>query len=129
MATPQPDQAENLADGLEAGLTAATSVERTSLPRAVAPGLTVAALGVVFGDIGTSPLYAVRQSLIEFGQTTPQSILGVISLILWSLLLVVTVKYVFVIMRADNRGEGGLLALTALTLSRSQASAGWRRLI
>src|SRR4051794_8193412 len=82
----------------------------------MARGLTIAALGIVYGDIGTSPLYAVRQSLIEFGETSPRSILGVISLITWSLILVVTVKYVVVIMRADNRGEGGLLALTALTL-------------
>ena len=80
--------------------------------------LMIAALGVVYGDIGTSPLYAVRQSLIEFGETTERSILGVISLIVWSLLLVVTVKYVLVIMRADNHGEGGLLALTALTLRK-----------
>jgi KUP system potassium uptake protein len=83
----------------------------------------VAALGVVYGDIGTSPLYAVRQSLLEFGETTPQSILGVISLIVWSLILVVTVKYVIVIMRADNRGEGGLLALTALALRDAPAAA------
>src|SRR6516165_5177617 len=85
--------------------------------------LTIAALGVVYGDIGTSPLYAVRQSLIEFGETNERSILGVISLITWSLLLVVTVKYVFVIMRADNRGEGGLLALTALALRNARGSA------
>ncbi|HTV88256.1 MAG TPA: potassium transporter Kup [Stellaceae bacterium] len=84
--------------------------------------LTIAALGVVYGDIGTSPLYAVKQSLLEFGEVSRQSILGVISLITWSLILVVTVKYVVVIMRADNRGEGGLLALTALTLRNSVAS-------
>src|SRR5207247_9416594 len=77
----------------------------------------------VYGDIGTSPLYAVRQSLCEFGETTDRSILGVISLITWSLFLVVTVKYVFVIMRADNRGEGGLLALTALALRNTPALA------
>ncbi|HEX5320534.1 MAG TPA: potassium transporter Kup [Stellaceae bacterium] len=84
--------------------------------------LTVAALGVVYGDIGTSPLYAVRQSLVEFGEVTAGSVLGVISLILWSLILVVTVKYVLVIMRADNRGEGGLLALTALVLGKPARS-------
>src|SRR5262249_50945031 len=85
-----------------------------------AQSLLIAALGVVYGDIGTSPLYAVRQSLIEFGETTDVSILGVLSLIAWSLILVVTIKYVFVIMRADNRGEGGLLALTALALRTTQ---------
>jgi KUP system potassium uptake protein len=81
----------------------------------------VAALGVVYGDIGTSPLYAVRQSLIELGDSSERAILGVISLITWALILVVTVKYVFVIMRADNRGEGGLLALTALALRNTSA--------
>src|SRR5262245_46766759 len=84
--------------------------------------LLIAALGVVYGDIGTSPLYAVRQSLVEFGETTDASILGVLSLIAWSLILVVTIKYVFVIMRADNRGEGGLLALTALALRTTRRS-------
>jgi KUP system potassium uptake protein len=80
----------------------------------VSRGVVLAALGVVYGDIGTSPLYAMRQSLIAFGDTTRPSILGV----------VVTVKYVLFIMRADNRGEGGLLALTALTLRQS---TGWAR--
>jgi KUP system potassium uptake protein len=79
-------------------------------------GMTVAALGVVYGDIGTSPLYAVRQSLVDFGDLSEQAILGVLSLIAWALALIVTVKYVIVMMRADNRGEGGLLALTALVL-------------
>ena len=81
-----------------------------------AQNLTLAALGVVYGDIGTSPLYAVRQSLVNFGDLSEPAILGALSLIVWSLVLVVTVKYVLVIMRADNRGEGGLLALTALAL-------------
>src|SRR5689334_9631997 len=76
----------------------------------------LAALGVVYGDIGTSPLYAVRQSLLAFEDTSEGAILGALSLITWSLVLVVTVKYVIFIMRADNRGEGGLLALTALVL-------------
>ena len=90
--------------------------------------LTLAALGVVYGDIGTSPLYAVRQSMVEFADTSEPSILGTLSLIVWTLALVVTVKYVFVIMRADNRGEGGLLALTALVLrttNRNQRRHLW----
>ena len=78
--------------------------------------LVIGALGVVFGDIGTSPLYAMRQSLLAFGDSSDATVLGAISLIFWALILVVTIKYVVVIMRADNRGEGGLLALTALTL-------------
>src|SRR5438067_3516834 len=90
--------------------------------------LTLAALGIVYGDIGTSPLYAVRQSLVEFADTSEPSILGTLSLIVWTLALVVTVKYVVVIMRADNRGEGGLLALTALVLrttNRNQRRHLW----
>jgi KUP system potassium uptake protein len=78
--------------------------------------LMLAALGVVYGDIGTSPLYAVRQSLVDFGDLSERAIFGTLSLIVWSLVMVVTVKYVAVIMRADNRGEGGLLSLTALVL-------------
>src|SRR5215813_4330319 len=86
-------------------------------PRAsTVSNLTIAALGVVYGDIGTSPLYAVRQSLVDFGDLSEPAVLGALSLIVWALVLVVTVKYVLVIMRADNRGEGGLLALTALVL-------------
>jgi KUP system potassium uptake protein len=87
--------------------------------------LTIAALGVVYGDIGTSPLYAVRQSLVDFGHVSHAAVFGALSLIVWSLVLIVTVKYVAVIMRADNRGEGGLLALTALVLRT--ADRGQRR--
>jgi KUP system potassium uptake protein len=90
--------------------------------------LLLLALGVVYGDIGTSPLYALRQSLNEYGAVNEAAVLGVLSLITWALMLVVTVKYVLVIMRADNRGEGGLLALTALALRavpRSGRRHGW----
>src|SRR6201993_211608 len=104
-------------------MTVETSPRREAADFGMGRALTVAALGVVYGDIGTSPLYAVRQSLVEFGETSERSVLGVISLITWSLLLVVTVKYVSVMMRADNAGEGGLLALTALTLRRTRAAA------
>jgi KUP system potassium uptake protein len=107
-------------------VTAELSTHPGALERDTPRTLMIAALGVVYGDIGTSPLYAVRQSLIEFGETSHRSILGVISLIIWSLILVVTVKYVLVIMRADNGGEGGLLALTALTL-RNMAGSARRR--
>jgi KUP system potassium uptake protein len=104
-------------------MTVETSPRREAADFGLGRTLTIAALGVVYGDIGTSPLYAVRQSLVEFGETNERSVLGVISLITWSLLLVVTVKYVSVMMRADNAGEGGLLALTALTLRRTRAAA------
>ena len=76
----------------------------------------LAVLGVVYGDIGTSPLYALKASLIHFSGVgvTRVEILGVLSLIFWALILVVTLKYVLLIMRADNNGEGGILALMAL---------------
>ncbi len=79
-------------------------------------GLSLAALGVVFGDIGTSPLYALRECFHgEFGiEVTRANVLGVVSLIVWAMLLIVTIKYLSFILRADNEGEGGVLALTAL---------------
>lgn len=80
------------------------------------PLLSLTALGVVFGDIGTSPLYAVRESFSgHFGVSpTPQNILGVLSLISWALILIVSVKYLILVLRADNDGEGGVLALSSL---------------
>jgi KUP system potassium uptake protein len=79
-------------------------------------GLTLAALGVVFGDIGTSPLYTVQTCFSDFTGLSPtrENVLGMLSLITWALLIVVTLKYVFVVMRADNHGEGGVLSLMAL---------------
>src|SRR5271165_2287745 len=79
-------------------------------------GLSVAALGVVFGDIGTSPVYTFRECFNpEHGlPLSPENVLGVLSLIAWALILVVAIKYVLLIMRADNQGEGGILALLAL---------------
>ena len=78
--------------------------------------LTLGVLGVVYGDIGTSPLYAFKQSILAAGGLSEAHVLGVLSLMIWALILVVTVKYVLVVMRADNRGEGGILALTVLAL-------------
>nr|MBA3882911.1 KUP/HAK/KT family potassium transporter [Chthoniobacterales bacterium] len=86
--------------------------------------LSLASLGIVFGDIGTSPLYALRECF--YGShaitPTPANVLGVISLILWSLILVISVKYLVLILRADNRGEGGILALA--TLGSDMATRG-----
>ena len=84
--------------------------------------LTVAALGVVYGDIGTSPLYALRECFKpEYGiHPTPANILGVLSLLVWSLLIVVSIKYIVFILRADNRGEGGILSLLALLLQQKR---------
>ena len=78
--------------------------------------LTLTALGVVYGDIGTSPLYAVREAFhgMHAIPATPTNILGVLSLIFWSLVIVVTIKYHLIIIRADNKGEGGVLALMAM---------------
>jgi KUP system potassium uptake protein len=79
-------------------------------------GVLMAVLGIVYGDIGTSPLYAFKASLQVFdsAHTTQTEVMGVLSLIFWSLIIIVTLKYVFLVMRADNRGEGGILALMAL---------------
>lgn len=79
-------------------------------------GLALGALGIVYGDIGTSPLYALRECFAGTHQLTasPNNIVGVLSTIFWSLLLIVTLKYIILVMRADNKGEGGVLALTSL---------------
>jgi KUP system potassium uptake protein len=78
--------------------------------------LTLTALGVVYGDIGTSPLYAIRECFFGSHAVPPthENVLGVLSLIIYALLLVISIKYVVIVMRADNQGEGGILALTAL---------------
>jgi KUP system potassium uptake protein len=85
--------------------------------RPAAIGLTLAALGVVFGDIGTSPLYAIQTVFAINGgavRPTPGDVYGVLSLVFWAITLIVSVKYVTFIMRADNDGEGGIMALAAL---------------
>src|SRR5499427_2315174 len=79
--------------------------------------LTLGSVGVVYGDIGTSPLYAFREAAVaasESGTITREIVLGVLSMILWALIVVVTIKYVLILLRADNNGEGGTLSLTAL---------------
>src|ERR1700751_2488979 len=79
--------------------------------------LTLGSIGVVYGDIGTSPLYALREAVnaaAAGGEVASHAVLGVISLILWALIIVVTLKYVVILLRADNNGEGGTLALMAL---------------
>src|SRR5919204_3077320 len=93
-------------------------------------GLLVGALGVVYGDIGTSPLYALRESLHAGAlELTRASILGVLSLVFWTILIVVTVKYVGFVMRADHKGEGGILALLTLALRPTDRGARRRRLL
>ena len=92
-------------------------------PRTGLAGLSLAALGIVFGDIGTSPVYTFRECFNpEHGlPLSPENVLGVLSLIVWALILVVAVKYVSLIMRADNHGEGGILALLALAQEAAQS--------
>jgi KUP system potassium uptake protein len=90
--------------------------------------LIVGAIGVVYGDIGTSPLYMLKTA---FGgphglAVTPENVYGILSVVFWALVVVVTLKYIALIMRADNNGEGGILALTAL-VSRGLAQQGRRR--
>jgi KUP system potassium uptake protein len=90
--------------------------------RQLAP-MAVAALGVVFGDIGTSPLYAMSACFTGPGiEVTPEHILGVLALIFWTLVVVILLKYVMVVLNADNKGEGGVLALTALVINTSRES-------
>ena len=88
-------------------------------------GATIAALGVVYGDIGTSPLYALKQAVGAAGMT-PDAVAGVVSLILWSLILIVSFKYAILILRADNHGEGGIMALLALLDARHAPAGSWR---
>jgi KUP system potassium uptake protein len=87
--------------------------------------LVVGAMGVVFGDIGTSPLYAVKECFfgIHTIPTSRSNVFGVISLVLWSLVVVVCLKYVLFMLRADNRGEGGIFALLALSRSVNQTKS------
>jgi KUP system potassium uptake protein len=90
--------------------------------------LTLGSIGVVYGDIGTSPLYALREAVVAAsgpsGIVSPQAVLGVVSLILWALVIVVTLKYVVILLRADNNGEGGTLALMALAQRAVSYGAG-----
>ena len=90
---------------------------------------TLGALGVVYGDIGTSPLYALKEAAkaaAHGGPIAPAAVLGVVSLILWALILIISFKYALLIMRADNRGEGGIVALLALLSARNARPGTWR---
>src|SRR5712664_3422923 len=91
--------------------------------------LMLGSIGVVYGDIGTSPLYALREAVVaasgHAGAVTPQAVLGVLSLILWALIIIVTLKYVLILLRADNNGEGGTLTLMALAQRALGERAVW----
>jgi KUP system potassium uptake protein len=98
-------------------------------PRRLSLSSIVGAVGIVYGDIGTSPLYALQQAVGEAGTFTPGAVLGVLSLIFWALVISVTLKYVTVIMRADNDGEGGILALFALAQRRLINGSTWAKVV
>ncbi len=108
----------------------------TAIPAATSPGssplplaATIGALGVVYGDIGTSPLYALKEAAraaAHGGPVAPEAVLGVVSLILWALILIISLKYALLILRADNRGEGGIVALLALLHARNAQPGTWR---
>ena len=103
----------------------ATSGHFRPLPAAA----TIGALGVVYGDIGTSPLYALKEAAkaaTHGGPLTNDAVLGVVSLILWALILIISIKYALLILRADNRGEGGIVALLALLHARHAQAGTWR---
>ena len=100
----------------------AEAAQSLVLPRAARSIPAVAALtalGIVYGDIGTSPLYAFKQAAQVGGAPSPDTVLGVLSVIVWSLVLIVSLKYAILILRADNHGEGGIVALLALLDARN----------
>src|SRR5512147_638723 len=99
--------------------------------RAPRAALTLGALGVVYGDIGTSPLYAVKETFNPAHGIAldAENILGGLSSIFWALMIVVSLKYVILIMRADNKGEGGIMALLALASAAVKERPRWRATI
>ncbi len=105
-------------------MTSSTTHHTFHMSKKQQAALALAALGVVYGDIGTSPLYTMKEVFAGNHPIplTPENILGILSLILWSLIIVVSVKYVVFIMRADNRGEGGIMALIALALHSAKGN-------
>ncbi len=107
----------------------ATPLDDPANSSAVQTAATLGALGVVYGDIGTSPLYALKEAAkaaAHGGQLSHEAILGVASLILWALILIISIKYALLILRADNRGEGGIVALLALLSARNARPGTWR---
>jgi KUP system potassium uptake protein len=109
----------------------ASSTEAVSTPaiadHPVRAPLLLGSLGVVFGDIGTSPIYAVREALRAAGGPSEAAVFGVLLLVFWAIVLVVALKYVVFVMRADNEGEGGTMALLSLALPvAGQLRAGLR---
>jgi KUP system potassium uptake protein len=112
-------------------MSAIGTVNHTRHAHALAPAA-LACMGVVFGDIGTSPLYALSvavKAASPDGQISQHAVLGVVSLIFWSLIVIISIKYAILIMRADNHGEGGILALLALVSPRRAKQSKWRAIM
>ena len=105
---------DNIAKAIPAAAGVPAGSQSTQPDRPSILALSLGSVGVVYGDIGTSPLYAFREAVAAAGPDSRDTVLGVLSLILWALLIVVTLKYVIILLRADNNGEGGTLSLTAL---------------
>ena len=107
-------------------------MSEAALPRTAPHGaprlgaITLTALGIVYGDIGTSPLYALKQAVDSGGALSHETILGIVSLIFWALILIVSLKYAILILRADNHGEGGIVAMLALLDARHAPPGSWR---
>ena len=101
--------------------------EPVGLPKHGLATLTLGAIGVVYGDIGTSPIYAFREAIKPVAGATiaRAEVLGLLSLLIWTLILIVTIKYVLILLRADNRGEGGVLSLYTL----ARAAMGRRSIV
>jgi KUP system potassium uptake protein len=107
----------------------ATSAETHGPTNAIPVAATLGALGVVYGDIGTSPLYALKEAVkaaSSGGVVAADAVLGVVSLIFWALILIISIKYALLILRADNRGEGGIVAMLALLRARQALPGTWR---
>jgi KUP system potassium uptake protein len=119
------------APSLPAGTAAETNGREGGGQRAGYSALVVGAIGVVYGDIGTSPLYTLREAFGPAGglHMSETAVLGVLSLVFWSLIVIVTLKYVILILRADNRGEGGVLAMSALALRCTGSSQRLRNIV
>lgn len=123
---PSSDKGAN-SKGVPCAATELPHAEHLHLSKQALPTLALAALGIVYGDIGTSPLYALRECFHgpHAMPPTPDRILGVLSLILWALIITISIKYMMFVLRADNRGEGGILALTALACPARLRDRKW----
>ncbi len=117
--------ADNSVMGDDAHASGSSSQSRSQNARFLA--LVVGCIGVVYGDIGTSPLYAFREAVhqVASGGVTAPEVYGILSMIIWALMFVVTIKYILFLLRADNRGEGGILSLMALVRKKGEGNTGW----